>query len=112
MMARKNYSKISEEAKKEKDKEVVENVEVKEEVVENTEAKEEVKEVIKPIGIVTGCARLYVRKEANAESKFLCIINQNTEVVIDTEKSTEDFYKVCTSAGVEGYCMKKFISIK
>lgn len=107
MMARRNYSKISEEAKKEK-----EVVEVNEEVVENTEVKEEVKEVIKPIGIVTGCSRLYVREKANKESKFLCIINQNAEVVIDTEKSTKDFYKVCTSTGVEGYCMKKFISIK
>lgn len=63
-------------------------------------------------GTVTGCARLNVRKEADKESDVLCVINKGEEVTITLEGTTEDFYKVCTSSGVEGFCMKKFIEIK
>ena len=115
-MARKNYSKISEKAKKENASAEIEidktSILTPEEVAD---LKEEevvtVNEKADLIGVVTGCSKLYVRTEPNKDSKPLCIINQNAEVVIN-EKTTGDFYKVCTSAGVEGYCMKKFISIK
>lgn len=118
-MARKNYSKISEEAKKSKktennDTHVV-SPELEEAVVN---AGGEVMRIEEPTtvsfteGVVTGCEKLFVRKEANKESNSLCIINKGSEVKINSAESTEDFYKVCTAAGVEGYCMKKFISIK
>jgi hypothetical protein len=32
--------------------------------------------------------------------------------MIDEKESTEEFYKVCTAAGIEGFCMKKFIAIQ
>lgn len=63
-------------------------------------------------GYITNCKKLYVREKADKNSDHLCIIGESDKVLIDLEKSTEDFYKVCTTSGVEGYCMKKFISIK
>lgn len=63
-------------------------------------------------GIVSGCVKLNLRKEASKDSDVLLVLNEDTELVVDPAESTEDFYKVCTSSGVEGYCMKKFITIK
>jgi hypothetical protein len=62
-------------------------------------------------GIVTGCARLNVRNDPSTTARILCALNESTEVMIDEDDSTEDFYKVCTATGVEGYCMKDFITL-
>ncbi len=116
-MARKNYSKIY----KEKENEVtpVEEVQIMtsqvKEIVENNEGIEvnEVVEVTNLVkGVISGCRKLYVRKKPNKGSVHLCILDAGTEVTVNTAESTEDFYKVCTAAGIEGYCMKKFMSIK
>lgn len=70
-------------------------------------------EPVKPIiGIVTDCLKLRVRKQANTTAEVLCEIDALSEVQIDEKESTEEFYKVCTGAGVEGFCMKKFIAVK
>lgn len=72
-------------------------------------------EPIKPIptiGIVSDCNKLRVRAAASTNADVLCEIESGSEVTIDKTKSTKDFYAVCTSAGVEGFCMKKFITIK
>lgn len=64
-------------------------------------------------GVVSGCEKLYVREKGTKESKDLCIITKGSEVKVDlTDTSSEEFYKVVTPTGVEGYCMKKFITIK
>lgn len=120
----KNYNNISSTKPAEEVK--TEPVEVKEEVKveEPTPVVEEVKPepiptpapVVKPepskplTGKVTGCAKLNVRESANATANVLAVINEGSEVVINKIKSTVDFYAVCTAAGVEGYCMKKFIA--
>ena len=106
----KNYSKYSEKTNKNIEEEITEEVvenEV-EEVVEN-----EVEEV-KIIGVVTGCAKLNVRKEPDKQAEVLCVIDKNTEVEVDFEEEAtyEDFYKIITSKGVKGYCVKEFIEIK
>lgn len=114
-MARKNYSKISEKSKKEDAKIEIDKTSIlTPEEVENLKEEEvaTVQDDANLTGIVAGCEKLYVRKKANKDSEPLCVINKGAEVVIDTTKTSKDFYKVCTSAGVEGYCMKKFISIK
>ena len=65
----------------------------------------------KPVtGRVTGCAKLNVRKEPNKDAEIVSVINEGSEVVINRIKSTVEFFAVCTAAGVEGYCMKKFIA--
>lgn len=87
---------------------------VVEQVVESViESVEEVKvpEVEPTIGIVTDCVRLNVREDAESNAPIVGTINAQTELVIDMAESTNDFYKVITSAGIEGYCMKRFITI-
>lgn len=64
------------------------------------------------IGVVTGCKHLNVREAANTAANVVCVITEGAEVEIIEEESTADFYAVCTGAGAEGFCMKKFITIK
>lgn len=84
--------------------EAVEAVEVADEIVE---------QVVEPKhGIVTDCNRLNVRKEPDAKAEIAIVIDAATDLTIFEEESTEDFYKVRTADGVEGYCMKRFVTIK
>ena len=62
-------------------------------------------------GVVDGCAQMYVRSEASADSEPLGIIKCGTKVQIYETDSTRDFYSVCTETGLEGFCMKKFIAV-
>ena len=61
------------------------------------------------IGRVFGCTSLNVRKAPKTNAMIICTINCHAEVEIDELESTDDFYKICTASGIEGYCMKKFI---
>ena len=75
-----------------------------------------IEEVVKPAEPTTGkvarCNKLRVRKSPSPLAEVLCEIAVDTKVIINESDSTIDFYKVCTGAGVEGYCMKKFIELK
>lgn len=86
-------------------------VEAVEEVIQET-----IEEVAPPAepkqGVVTDCVKLNVRKEPDPTSEVVCTIDVSTTLMICEEESTEEFYKVYTPAGLEGYCMKKFITIK
>lgn len=55
------------------------------------------------------CLRLRVRKEPSVEAEVLDEIVNGETVKINNSESTDDFYKVTTSKGLEGYCMKSFI---
>lgn len=57
------------------------------------------------------CLRLHIFAEPNTESEVVCKVRYLTEVVIDLDNSTEDFYKICTAIGAEGFCMKDLITI-
>lgn len=72
----------------------------------------EVKSNMTKVGIVTGCSKLNVREEPKTDSAIISEISCQAEVMIEETESTEDFYKVCTSFGVEGFCMKKYIVVK
>lgn len=63
-------------------------------------------------GTVSNCEKLNMRKEpvVNIEN-IIRTIDAETQVVIDLDCSTEDFYKVICEDGVEGYCMKDYIEI-
>lgn len=63
------------------------------------------------IGVVD-CFRLEIHSEPNAYSETVCVIKYSNEVLIDLDNSTEDFYKICTTFGAEGFCRKRLISIK
>lgn len=75
---------------------------------------EEVKqEIVLVNGIVSNCELLNIRKESSKDAEVLCTIGVNTMVKVDltVDKEAEEFYKIVTPNGVEGYCMKKFITI-
>lgn len=92
--------------------ETVETVEIEEEVVVEKAVKKEAKPKTLH-GKVVGCAKLNVRKTPDANTNNVVItINAGTELTIDKLKSNNDWYYVCTAAGVEGYCMKAYVSVK
>lgn len=66
----------------------------------------------KTTGIVVDCAKLNVRIHPNSRAAVVCVISKSSEVTIDEAESTEDFYKICTAAGAEGFCMKEFVELK
>ena len=74
----------------------------------NATANDETSELI---GYVTDCVKLNVREAASKDSNALCEIILNSKVIVDEENSTDDFYKVTTETGVEGYCMKQYINV-
>lgn len=78
-------------------------------VVEN-----EVEPVAEPIVEVEGrvnCRKLYLRSEADVESEPLRILSDGTLVRVYLTTSTDAFYHVCTVNGLEGFCMKPFITL-
>lgn len=64
------------------------------------------------VGIVANCVRLNVREEPSIESDIVTILDKGSEVHIEDSESSEDFYKICTATGIDGFCMKKFIDVK
>ena len=75
---------------------------------------DEIEESIEPSiieGFVSGCGKLNVRKEPKAGSLVVCVIEKDAKVIINEDESTESFYKVYTEAGVEGYCVKDYLTI-
>lgn len=77
--------------------------------IEPMEVAPEVAEVAKE-GFVD-CRKLNVRAEPSTDAEVVCVISEGTELLIDEAESTDEFYKICTAAGVEGYCMRKFITV-
>lgn len=82
-------------------------------MVEEAEAnavEQETKEI--KIGVVTDCLSLNIRKEPKSDAEVLCSIPCLTEVTIEENESTDEFYKICTGSGIEGFCMKKYIAVQ
>ena len=94
--------------------EVIEEAqEINETVEEVDESQNEVIEETNSdkIGKIFGYEKLYVRKEPSVDSEPVGIVTLNDDLAIDEYHSTDDFYKVYTSNGLEGYCVKKFVRI-
>ena len=118
-MSRHNYSQYSKQNNQTAEVEigvtdvVIENVEPQVDVVEETvgtvETVETVSQPEKVIGVVANCSKLNVRATPDATAEVVCVIDVNSEVEIDVEKTTLDWVSVCTTTGIEGYCMRKFI---
>ena len=78
---------------------------VLEAVEETTEAVDETMEEIteKPesstvLGVVTECIKLRVRKTPEVGDNVICEIVFASEVLVDLNESTDDFYKITTGA--------------
>ena len=92
---------------------------VAEPVVE-TVVQEELKEIVEEpkaepavaFGKVSNCTRLNVRRKPNATAKVVAVIEAKTKVRIDNAASNETWCKVYVSPEVEGYCMRKYLTIQ
>ena len=100
----------------EETKEDISESAVEEEVVEETKedisesaVEEEVVETL--YGIIKDCSKLNIRKKPNTSADVVCIVNEGTEVKINTD-GVDGWYGVCTANGIEGYCMSKFVELK
>ena len=103
-MPRKDYTKFSNHAEP--------NTTELENLNEVTEADTVVEKKVEPRhGIVTNCLRLNIRNEPNQNAKILCEVTAMADLVIDEAESTDDFYKVSTSVGIKGFCMKKYVTV-
>ena len=99
------------EEKKVVDKKVLESPETKPENEITTEVEEPPKKE-KVLGTVVNCPRLRVREHPSINAVVAAEIDEGSEVVINEDKSTEEFYSVITDTGLEGYCMKDYIQVK
>lgn len=62
------------------------------------------------VGTVT--TRLNIRSTpAVASDNIVTVVNEGTVVMIDYPVADGDWFKIYTEAGVEGYCMKKFVKV-
>ena len=77
-------------------------------VVEETAPKAEPKTVI---GVVANCSKLNVREQMHTKAAVLCVLPASTEVKVIADEKHDEWYHVITENGVEGFCMKKYISI-
>lgn len=63
-------------------------------------------------GVVAGCAKLNVRSKPAVDADILLILDANAEIMIDPARSTNEWVKITTAAGVDGFCMRKFVTVK
>lgn len=63
------------------------------------------------IGAVSNCIRLNIREKPSLDSNVRCVVDFASELLIDTSKSTLDWFSVCTPAGIEGFCMKRYVNL-
>ena len=86
------------------------DVEVEPAEVKMEAPKAEVKTVVS--GTVSGCAKLNVRVKPTTDSDVLIVLDHDSEVIIDPARSTTEWLKITTAAGIDGFCMRKFVSAK
>ena len=63
-------------------------------------------------GVVKDCRMLNVRKNPEVRENIIFEIPVSSEVKIIDDCASNDFYKICTTSGLEGYCMKKYIEVR
>ena len=63
-------------------------------------------------GGITNCICSNIRKEPRIDSESLCVVDKGTEVMVSLNESTTTWYKVILASGIEGFCMKAYVSIR
>ena len=102
-MSKTNYNKMYDDPIEE----IEELEEMTEEVVE--EVVEDEPEFL--MGKVVDCPKLNIRVAPVVGATIVKEIAKDAEVMVYLDESTDDFYKVCTESGAEGFCMKKYIAV-
>lgn len=77
---------------------------------EQVDTKEESAVVM--LGVVTDCLRLNIRSAPAMDAPIITTVTCFTELLVSPEASSDEWYAVCTAAGVEGFCMKKYVAIR
>lgn len=65
-----------------------------------------------PRGVVVNCLALVVREEPDLNAEVAGIIYYGYDTFINEDESTNDFYKIRTKSGIEGFCCKDYIEIQ
>lgn len=81
------------------------------EIAEDTKVEKIEEADVMMVGVVTDCLKLNIRKEPSKDSEVAAIVTCLDELMIDLDASTDDWYAVYTAAGIEGFCMKKFVAV-
>lgn len=68
--------------------------------------------VEKTIGVVIDCLRLNIRKEPSMNAEIIAVANALDELEIDLDNSDDGWLAVCTAFGMEGFCMRKFVTTR
>lgn len=63
-----------------------------------------------PMGFVYNCEELQIMSLPDAQSEIVLTLISGDLVQIFDDESTENWYKVFTSFGIDGFCKKEFIS--
>ena len=64
------------------------------------------------ISVVTDFLKLNIREKPSKDSRVVTVVTCLDELEIDMGDSNDDWYAVCTAAGIEGFCMKKFVAVR
>lgn len=73
---------------------------------------EPVIEVVKDEPLVgTTTTKLNIRSMPEVGDNVVTVVNEGTVVMIDCPVADGEWFKIYTEAGVEGYCMKKFVKV-
>ena len=85
----------------------------KKQVEEPQIVEEEVSEPKKQmIGVVVECSSLNIRSKSSTNSEIIATVKAGTELLINEDESVSEWFKVCTEAGIEGFCMRKYVSVE
>lgn len=94
--------------------------EVEEEIAEVNESEEVEEEVTKEapketdstvVGYVSGCLKLNIREEGYLGANVVCVVPEKTILLIEVAESNDEWYKVYTETGIEGFCMKQYVTL-
>lgn len=106
----KSLADVTEEVEEEIAK-VNESEEVEEEVNEEV-TKEATKEADSTVvGYVSGCLKLNIREEGYLGANVVCVVPEKTALLIEVAESNDEWYKVYTETGMEGFCMKQYVTL-
>ena len=85
----------------------------KEEIAEAPVTMEESNIINDKFAVVSGCTELRLREAPRTDAEVITMLPEGTELeLLANENMIGDFVKVCTSSGVEGFCMEKYLTYK
>lgn len=75
-------------------------------------SEEESNNLTEKVGHVSECIKLNVRSAPSFSAEVITTIPFMTQVVVEEVNPYSDWYKIITAAGIEGYCIKKYILLE